>query len=323
MKKKNNNISSIIDPSKNLVLYGYKKYFNSFVNLFEKKNLPNSIILSGPKGIGKATFVYHFINFILSSNESKKYDEINFRINETNPSYKLLTNNLHPNFFLLSNEDFSSDIKINQIRKLHKFLSTSTYSKDIKIILIDNAELLNKNSANSLLKSIEEPSSNTFFFIIQNNSAKILDTLKSRCVEFKILFSCEEKKNIFKDICSTLLLDDISEDFINNFLFIDSPGNVIKYVLELSKLQLSTNLDYVYHFLNKYKEDKNSETLSFLLLFINNYYKDLLINQNNKHNSYFINHSKVIRSIHDMKTFNLNPKNTLNSIQYILNNETK
>ena len=55
----------IILPKNQLYLYGYKYYFNSFIKLFKQHKLPNTILLSAPKGSGKATFVYHFINFNL------------------------------------------------------------------------------------------------------------------------------------------------------------------------------------------------------------------------------------------------------------------
>ena len=64
-------------------------------------------------------------------------------------------------------------------------------------MLIDNAEFLNINSSNALLKSLEESKINTFFFIIHNNSHKILKTIKSRCIEYKIFFNLEKKKKYF------------------------------------------------------------------------------------------------------------------------------
>ena len=56
----------IIDPRDQVNLYGYENYFNSFKQLYENQKLPNTILISGPKGIGKSTFTYHFINFLLS-----------------------------------------------------------------------------------------------------------------------------------------------------------------------------------------------------------------------------------------------------------------
>ena len=65
MKSKEN--SEVILPRNQLYLYGYDYYFNLFLNLYKKNKLPSAILLNGQKGIGKATFAYHFINFLLSN----------------------------------------------------------------------------------------------------------------------------------------------------------------------------------------------------------------------------------------------------------------
>ena len=69
------------DPINQLSLFGYENYFNSFIELYMKNKLSNVILLNGSKGIGKATFAYHFINSILSDKENCPYDFINFTIN--------------------------------------------------------------------------------------------------------------------------------------------------------------------------------------------------------------------------------------------------
>ena len=64
---------TVISPKNQLHLFGYEHYFNSFIKLYQKNKLPNVILLSGPNGSGKATFAYHFINYLLSYNEENKY----------------------------------------------------------------------------------------------------------------------------------------------------------------------------------------------------------------------------------------------------------
>ena len=66
---------------------------------------------------------------------------------------------------------------------------------------------MNLNASNALLKSLEEPPRNTIFFIVHNDSYKILDTIKSRCTEFKFFFSINEKKNIFNKIVENYQLN--------------------------------------------------------------------------------------------------------------------
>ena len=72
-KKMREKSEEIIDPINQLRLYGYKRYFDLFKNLFAKKKLPNCILLSGQEGIGKSTFAYHFINSLLSKNEDYEF----------------------------------------------------------------------------------------------------------------------------------------------------------------------------------------------------------------------------------------------------------
>ena len=65
---------NIMPPRTQLNLFGYKDYFDTFVKLAQKKKIPNCILLSGPKGLGKSTFAYHIINYLLSKDEDNNYD---------------------------------------------------------------------------------------------------------------------------------------------------------------------------------------------------------------------------------------------------------
>ena len=82
-------------------LYGLGKYFLNFVKLYQNKSLPNKILLSGDKGLGKSTLAYHLVNYIQSKDEMFKYDIDKFQINSENKSYKLTTNGSNPNLFLI------------------------------------------------------------------------------------------------------------------------------------------------------------------------------------------------------------------------------
>ena len=63
-----------IKPSENKKLYGLESYFNELINLYDQNKMPNKILLSGKKGLGKATLAYHLINYILSIDEDYKYN---------------------------------------------------------------------------------------------------------------------------------------------------------------------------------------------------------------------------------------------------------
>lgn len=324
MKKTKENLE-ILHPRNQLNLYGYKNYFNSFVKLYKRNKLPNTILLSGSNGIGKSTFAYHFINFILSSNETKKYSLENFSINYENKSYKTICNNTNPNFSLIENDIFEENIKIAKIRNLLKFLNKSTYSSDIKIILIDNAEYLNLNSSNALLKVLEESNRNTFFFIIHNSNNKILSTIKSRSIEFKFFLNINEKKEILKNIIKPYE-NFLDLSFINDDLYIDTPGNILRHLLILKENSIDFShdkLDIISHLIKKYKNNDDFKLISFIKLLIELFYKELSEKNNINTSLHSINKYNLLSEINNAKNFNLDKKNLFTSLVGKLEYERK
>ena len=153
-----------MNPIEQTKLFGLDKYIDEIINLEKNNKLPNKILLSGQKGIGKSTLAYHFINYSLSKNERFKYNIKDYEINRDNTTFKTMLNKSNPNFVLLDTQDDKKFIDINQVRDLILTLTKSSFNEKPRYILIDNVESLNKNSINALLKIIEEPSLNTYFF---------------------------------------------------------------------------------------------------------------------------------------------------------------
>ena len=314
----------ILSPKNQLQLFGYDDYFNSFIKLFHKNKLPNTILLSGLKGSGKATFAYHFINYLLSYKEQNKYSTNNFTIHPDNKSYKSLCNNTHPNLFLLEDNALEENIKIDNVRDMLRFLNKSTYYSNIKIIVIDDAEYLNVNSSNALLHALEEPNNNTFFFIIHNSTNKILDTIKSRCIEFKFFFTSSKKKSILGNIIQQYK-NDFNMKKIDDYYYFDTPGNILKYLMILddsSADYAKDKLSFISYLINKYKQKKDSQLLIFISLMIELLYKELSLKNNKKLNIYFYNKFKILKQINEMKKFNLDKNNLFISLQETLKNES-
>jgi len=315
----------IIQPKDQLNLYGYKVYFDSFIKTFKSNKLPNVMLLSGPKGSGKATFSYHFINYILSMNEKNKYSVENFEINLINSSFKMIQNFTHPNFFLIENDPSKNEIKIEQIRRLINFLNKSNISRDIKIILLDNAELLNLNSSNALLKVLEEPKNNTYFFLIHNDASDIIKTIKSRSLQFRFHFNLEAKENIFLQISQNYNLD-INKKIISDFLRFETPGNLLRYLttFDFTDYSISNNeLIYILSLIEQFRNKTDINMLNFISLLIERFYTKLSLKNVNNINLYSKNKNKISILIDDMKKFNLDKKSLLFTIDDILKNEQR
>ncbi len=281
-------------------LYGLDEELNELINLYDNSKLPNKILLSGEKGIGKCTLAYHLINYILSNNEEDPYNINDLQINTDNHSFKLIQNNSNPNFNLIDVNSEKKSIEINQIRSLINNLNKSSFNSKPRFILIDNIEFLNVNSINALLKFLEEPNENTYFILINNNK-KMLSTLLSRCLNFKISLSNEKvifvNKLLFGDDIKNLINSDILD-------YYHTPGKIYD-VLEFSKeKEIDLRTISLKEFLSLiikgsyYKNDNKIKIIlyDYLELFL---LKKVSIN-------YFEIFSYFLKKINNVKKFNLN-----------------
>ena len=291
-----------LEPINQLRLIGLDRYFFELNNLFNQKLLPNKILISGAKGIGKSTLAYHFINNILSKNETFSYDERNFLINEDSQTFKTINNKSNTNFILIDIDDQKKNIEINQIRKLISNLNKSSFNSSPRFVLIDNIELLNINSINALLKIIEEPSENTYFILINSNK-KILSTLTSRCINFKIFITHKESQEISNILLGNKINDIINKDLINYY---STPGNLFRLVkfaeknnYNLNDINLKKLLEIIIND-NQYKKANNLKYIFFELLEFYLSKINFTINSTTQHKySYFLNR------ISDTNKFNL------------------
>ncbi len=292
-------------PNNQEILLGYDKFFKNIINSYKNKKLPNKILFSGQKGIGKATFAYHLINYIFSNNEDFPYDINNCKINNSNKSFKLVQNNSHPNFHLIDLLDDKKVIEIAQIRKMINYANKSAFNNKERIILIDNAENLNLNSSNALLKITEEPNDNVFFILIFDNSKKILETVKSRCLKYNFALSFNECVKITNKIIQGDVNQIINIDLINHYNTVGDFINLINFSLssnlEVSNLNLKKFLLTVIE--NKYYK-KDNFIKNNIYKFVEFYFSKLM-NLNKSHKQIPFLYESFIKKIFYLKKFNL------------------
>ncbi|MDA8548559.1 DNA polymerase III [Candidatus Pelagibacter bacterium] len=293
---------SYLEPINQTKLYGLEKYFTELVNFYKNGNYPNKILFSGQKGIGKATLAFHFINYVLTINNEKKYDTESYQINSESPEFKTINNKSNTNLITIDVNEDKKTIDINQIRELIINLNKSSFNKKPRFVLIDNIELLNINSINALLKILEEPNENINFILIHNNR-KILSTLLSRCINFKISLS----NNDYLKISNQLLNDDlnnlVSKELINYYF---TPGEIYQLVqfssendYDLSNIDLKNFLKIL---INDTQYKKNNFINNMMYSLMEFYFRKL-----NQSFSKLLNekYSYFIKRISDTKTYNL------------------
>ena len=298
-----------------LNLYGLYNQINELIKLYKNRILPNKILLSGTKGIGKSTMAYHFINYVLSEDEKYFYDNKNFKINPENKSFKLIQNKTSPNFILIDIQTDKKNIDISQVRNLINKLQKTSFNSKPRFILIDNIEFLNLNSINALLKILEEPTINSYFILI-NNDKKILPTLKSRCLNFRISLSNRESIEVSNKLINRNVSDVINSNLLDYYA---SPGkiyNLIKFSeenkIDLKEIDLN-NLINIIISKNFYK--KNNSIQNLILDFIELY---LVKNISKKYSEFY---TYFLKKIDKTKRFNLDFESLLIEFKLKILNE--
>ena len=306
-----------LKPSTQKNLFEHNDEFTNLVNLHSKNKLPNQILLSGERGIGKCTLAYHFINYVLSLDENYSYDLKNFEINNENKSYKLTQNKTNPNLNLIDVNDDKKNIDINQIRDLISNLNKSSFNSKPRFVLIDNIDLLNINSINALLKILEEPNDNIIFILINNNK-KVLPTLKSRCLNFKISLTYVQSINIINKILNKNIFDSVSKELIN---FYSTPGELYKLIIFSNEIDINLESISLREFISLiiskkyYKKESSIKNLIYSMI---EYYFRMNTSIDNtkliKFHNYFLN------KINNTKKFNLDEESLFIEFEDIILN---
>ena len=119
-------------------MFGLHQYLLELIELDKKKCLPNKILLSGQKGLGKSTLAYHFINYILSKDEEYKYDMSNFVINRENHSFKTTLNKSNPNLIIIDIDQEKKMIDISQQYLLILLYQGLATYPEVDLLLLEN-----------------------------------------------------------------------------------------------------------------------------------------------------------------------------------------
>ena len=254
------------------ILIGYNDQFNYIFNNLKNDTLNNSILISGNKGIGKYFFVTNLIKeyLIYSTNKENIKHHLSLLKNNTHSNIKVLKKEID-----LKTNKIKNFITIDQVRNINFFSrETSQIENLAKFIIIDSADNLNSNAANSLLKILEEPKKNTYFFLISHQPSLLLPSIKSRCLKINL------PTHNFSDFSEILISKNITDDETIKFLFDitnGSPGLSTEYnfkeILEIfdrlieSVSDLNTFSDnniYLLDVLTKFDNEKLKIYLSLL-----------------------------------------------------------
>ena len=174
-------------PRNTAVLYGHAKAEAMFSDALASDRTHHAWLLSGPRGIGKATLAYKVARAALARPDERDLFGDGLAVASGGPTDRQVRALSHPSLLVIrrpwdaKNKRFPQVISVDEVRRLKGFLALSAGDNSRRVVIVDSADELNVNSANALLKSLEEPPARTIFLIVTSAPGRLLPTIRSRC----------------------------------------------------------------------------------------------------------------------------------------------
>ncbi|OWZ83640.1 DNA polymerase III subunit delta' [Natranaerobius trueperi] len=158
---------------------GQKNIIDSLRSQLVKNEIGHAYLFFGPEGQGKSTLSQVFASSILCKNFDNNKGPCGVCL-----SCQKVLKGIHPDLIYIGEKDKS--IKIEDIRKIKHSVSYQPTESDKKIFLINNVENMTRESANSILKVLEEPPEYVIFLLTANELQRLLSTVTSRCETYHL-----------------------------------------------------------------------------------------------------------------------------------------
>jgi DNA polymerase III subunit delta' len=176
-------------------LVGHERAEGEMLSAYREGRLAHAWLIGGREGIGKATLAWRCARFVLANPDpaAKAVGEArNLHVEPTHQAARLLAGLAHPDFALIRREwqgatkRLASEISIDAVRQGLQVFQLSAAFGGWRIAIVDAAEDLNRNSANALLKMVEEPPQRSLILIISHRPGQVLPTIRSRCRRLRL-----------------------------------------------------------------------------------------------------------------------------------------
>ncbi|WP_298256833.1 DNA polymerase III subunit delta' [uncultured Litoreibacter sp.] len=185
-------------PRETTALIGQQVAEEAFLEAFTGDRLHHAWMITGPRGVGKATLAWKLAKFLLANPPVDPNDMFgappaptSLEIDQSHPIATRMAAGSEPGLFVLKRpydadkKKFKQQITVDEVRKLKGFFSLSATEGGRRIVIVDAADDMNVSAANALLKVLEEPPADALLFLISHQPSRLLPTIRSRCRELR------------------------------------------------------------------------------------------------------------------------------------------
>ena len=180
-------LSGVPHPRERQVLFGHEQAERTFVEGWAAGRLHHAWLIGGPEGIGKATLAYRVARFLLAGGDGASTQSRGLAVPPYHPAARQVAAQSHPDLAVVrrgprkDGKGYSAEISVGDVRRGLGVFGSAAGAGGYRVCIVDSADDLNTNSANALLKLVEEPPARSIFLIVTHAPQRVLATIRSRC----------------------------------------------------------------------------------------------------------------------------------------------
>ncbi len=176
-------------PREVYTLIGHENAETHFATLLEKQALHHAWLISGASGVGKATLAYRMIRRVLGGQAQTSG---HLDVPEHDPIAQRVQSLGHGDFLLIrrpydeKTKKLRAEIPVSETRKMRDFFTRKASEGGWRVCLIDSIDEMNRNAANAVLKTLEEPPDKALIILLSKAPGNLLPTIRSRCMDMSL-----------------------------------------------------------------------------------------------------------------------------------------
>jgi DNA polymerase-3 subunit delta' len=188
-----------LEPRENPELIGHEAAEARFLSAWQSGRLPHGWLITGPRGIGKATFAFRIARFVLSGGAMDEPTGLfgdaapeGMFVEPDAPVFRRVASGAHADLTTLQrtiNPDTGkarTSIAVSEVRGAGDFMRLTASEGGWRIVVVDSVDEMNVNAANALLKILEEPPDRALLLLVSHAPGRLLPTIRSRCCQLPL-----------------------------------------------------------------------------------------------------------------------------------------